>query len=89
VGIGPGIAAQLLQAIPAGAGQAPRTRLATAEQCVLPLLRYLRQAQDLRRIEVTRSYRRRRETVGDIELGRYRLPNARPSNCRVHPREMR
>jgi len=67
-GIGPGIEAKVLQAIAAGAGQAPRTKVATAEQFVLPLPQHLRQAPGLRQIEVAGSYRRRRETVGDIDI---------------------
>ena len=44
---------------------APRTKLVTAEQFVLPLLQHLRQAPGLRQVEVAGSYRRRREAVGD------------------------
>jgi len=67
-GIGPGIEAQVLRAIAAGAGQAPRTRLATAEQIVAPLLRHLRQADGVLQVAAAGSYRRRRETVGDLDI---------------------
>jgi DNA polymerase (family 10) len=67
-GFGPAIAATLLRAIAAGTGQAQRTRLATAEQIVAPLLRHLRQAKGVRQVEVAGSYRRRRETVGDLDV---------------------
>lgn len=75
-GIGPGIEAKVLQAIAAGAGQAPRTKLATIEQFVLPLLKHLRQAPGLRQIEVAGSYRRRQETVGDIDIVAAAEPSA-------------
>src|SRR6266545_1504296 len=45
-----------------------RMLLADAEQFVEPLLDWLRQSRDLERLEVAGSYRRRRETVGDIDL---------------------
>ena len=45
-----------------------RMLLADAEQIVEPLLDWLRQAPGLTRLEVAGSYRRRRETVGDIDL---------------------
>jgi DNA polymerase (family 10) len=67
-GFGPGIEAKLLRAIAAGAGQAQRTKLATAEQIVVPLLRHLRQAEGVLQVEVAGSYRRRRETVGDLDI---------------------
>lgn len=67
-GIGPGIEAKVLRAIAEGAGQAQRTKLATAEQIVVPLLRHLRRAEGVRQAEVAGSYRRRRETVGDLDI---------------------
>ena len=67
-GFGTGIEARVLRAIAEGAGEAPRTRLATAEQIVAPLVAYLRATDGVRQIEVAGSYRRRRETVGDIDI---------------------
>ncbi|MCH7494078.1 DNA polymerase III, partial [bacterium] len=43
-------------------------RLADAERYVQPLVEYLTQAKGLERIEIAGSYRRRCETVGDIDL---------------------
>jgi len=45
-----------------------RMLLADVEQIVDPLLEWLRQSPGLERLEVAGSYRRRRETVGDIDL---------------------
>jgi DNA polymerase (family X) len=45
-----------------------RMRLADADAHVEPLLAHLRAAPELVRLEVAGSYRRRRETVGDIDL---------------------
>jgi len=45
-----------------------RWRLATAEQVVAPLLRHLETARGVERVAVAGSYRRRKETVGDIDI---------------------
>ena len=45
-----------------------RLLLSEAERYVEPLLAYLREAPGLERVEVAGSYRRRRETVGDVDL---------------------
>jgi len=45
-----------------------RTRLADVDALVAPLLRRLRRVEGVRRAEVAGSYRRRRETVGDLDL---------------------
>ncbi|HVT14593.1 MAG TPA: helix-hairpin-helix domain-containing protein [Thermoanaerobaculia bacterium] len=45
-----------------------RSLLAEAERFVEPLLGYLRESPEIDRLEVAGSYRRRRETVGDIDL---------------------
>ena len=66
-GIGAVIEAKVLRATE-HAGVPARTKLATAEQIVAPLLAHLRQADGVRQIEVAGSYRRRRETVGDLDI---------------------
>ncbi len=45
-----------------------RFKIADADQHVEPLVAYLRQHTAVERLEVAGSYRRRRETVGDIDL---------------------
>ncbi len=45
-----------------------RFRLSEADGHVSPLLEWMEGAEDLQRIEVAGSYRRRKETVGDIDL---------------------
>jgi DNA polymerase (family 10) len=67
-GIGTGTEAKVLHAIAEEAGQPTRTLLATAEQVVPPLLCHLRHAAGVSRVEVAGSYRRRRETVGDVDI---------------------
>ncbi|MDH3446043.1 MAG: type-X family DNA polymerase, partial [Deltaproteobacteria bacterium] len=45
-----------------------RFKLADAEQLVRPLIEYLQAGSDVERLEVAGSYRRRMETVGDIDI---------------------
>lgn len=45
-----------------------RFKLSDADQYVEPLIEYLEQDEAVQRLEVAGSYRRRRETVGDIDL---------------------
>jgi DNA polymerase (family 10) len=45
-----------------------RFRIADAEQYVEPLVAYLSASDDVERLEVAGSYRRRRDTVGDIDI---------------------
>ena len=67
-GFGAGLAAKIVHALAAGAGAAPRTLLAVAEQTAKPLLAYLRQAEGVSAAEIAGSFRRRRETVGDLDI---------------------
>nr|MDA8252168.1 DNA polymerase/3'-5' exonuclease PolX [Rhodospirillales bacterium] len=66
--LGAGIEAKLRQALAAPAEQARRIRLREAEQIAQPLLRRLRGTADVMQAEVAGSYRRRRETVGDLDV---------------------
>lgn len=45
-----------------------RFKISEADQLIQPLLEYLRELDGIEQIEVAGSYRRRRETVGDIDL---------------------
>ena len=68
----PGFGEKTQQKILAGIGDhrqhTSRLLLADAEQFVEPLLEWLRPSPDLERLEVAGSYRRRRETIGDVDL---------------------
>jgi DNA polymerase (family 10) len=48
--------------------QGSRSLLNAAERAVEPLLAYLREITEVERLEVAGSYRRRQETVGDVDL---------------------
>ncbi len=67
-GFGEGIIAKLEQALAQGAGEIERMKLAEADQIVAPLLAALRKAKNVAHAEVAGSCRRRRETVGDIDI---------------------
>lgn len=68
----PGFGAKTQEKILAGIAEhrqhASRLLLSEAERSVEPLLAWLREIPDLERLEVAGSYRRRCETVGDIDL---------------------
>jgi DNA polymerase (family 10) len=67
-----GFGAKTEESIKAGierlAASEKRTKLVNAEEIVTPLLAYLKQTEGLSDIEVAGSYRRRRETVGDLDI---------------------
>lgn len=67
-GFGPKTEGNIAAAIESFRGRQGRTLLSDADQYVQPLLRYVRAAEDVQRAEVAGSYRRRKETVGDIDL---------------------
>jgi DNA polymerase (family 10) len=68
----PGFGAKSQEKILAGIAEyrqhGSRILLNEAERSVEPLLAYLRETPELERLEVAGSYRRRKETVGDIDL---------------------
>jgi DNA polymerase (family 10) len=68
----PGFGAKTQEKILAGIQEfrqhVSRMLISDAERFVEPLLAYLREAPEVERLEVAGSYRRRRETVGDIDL---------------------
>lgn len=71
-GFGQKVEQNILQALRARASgmeklQA-RIKRAEAEQIVAPLMKYLRQIKDLSNGEVAGSYRRKQETVGDLDI---------------------
>ena len=49
-------------------GEEVRTKINEAQQIVEPLLDYLEQVEGVKQIDVAGSYRRRRETVGDLDI---------------------
>ncbi len=58
----------ILEEIERYTGMEERTLLAEADQYVRSLTEYLQDAPGLERLEVAGSYRRRKETVGDIDI---------------------
>jgi len=68
----PGFGVRTEQLIAARAARAAtaehRLRLADAEQVARPLVEYLRGLDGVQRVEVAGSFRRRRETVGDLDV---------------------
>ncbi|MFO1207071.1 MAG: DNA polymerase/3'-5' exonuclease PolX [Burkholderiales bacterium] len=67
-GFGEKTEAHILQAIEARLGEVPRFRLAVAAQHAEALVAYLEQAPGVRQVVVAGSYRRMKETVGDLDL---------------------
>lgn len=66
-GFGEKTQAKILQDLREQKGE-KRTRLDIAEQTVQPLVRYLKQGPDIQQVIVAGSYRRRKETVGDLDI---------------------
>lgn len=67
-GFGAKTEANILQAVEAHLSKTRRLKLATAAQYAESLLAWLRGAPGVARIEVAGSYRRMRETVGDLDI---------------------
>ena len=67
-GLGPTLEARILRSIADAKIRSARHRLADAEAAVAPLVEYLKADKSVRRIEVAGSYRRRAETVGDVDI---------------------
>ncbi|HEU5284028.1 MAG TPA: helix-hairpin-helix domain-containing protein, partial [Burkholderiales bacterium] len=59
---------KILEAAQHQLAQTPRVKLAVAAQHGEPLAAYLRTAPGVRHVQITGSYRRMRETVGDLDL---------------------
>ncbi|PNT89541.1 DNA polymerase/3'-5' exonuclease PolX [Coxiella burnetii] len=45
-----------------------RMKLADAEKIAVPLLDYLKKAPDIKKVDIAGSFRRRKETVGDLDI---------------------
>lgn len=45
-----------------------RIKLSVADQYALPLVEYLKKDENIKKIEIAGSYRRRQETIGDIDI---------------------
>jgi len=67
-GFGEKIQKNILEGIESYRSQQGRFKLSDADQYVLPLKAYMEKAPGVERIEVAGSYRRRKETVGDIDI---------------------
>jgi DNA polymerase (family 10) len=67
-GFGPKTQAAILERLGRHTGQVHRVRLADAEQIVKPLLEHLSAAPGMEEVVVAGSFRRRMETVGDIDI---------------------
>jgi DNA polymerase (family 10) len=59
---------RILEALAHHAGAETRIRLAAAEEVARPLMDYLANGKAVARVVVAGSYRRRRETVGDLDI---------------------
>lgn len=59
---------RILDAIQAQQSKKKRFRIDVAEQVVQPLMKYLRALKETKRIEVAGSFRRRQETIGDLDI---------------------
>jgi len=67
-GFGPTLQANILKGIADEKVRSTRHRLAEAEAYVKPFVEYLRAGTPLQQVEVAGSFRRRQETIGDIDI---------------------
>ncbi|MFP4343987.1 MAG: DNA polymerase/3'-5' exonuclease PolX [Anaerolineales bacterium] len=67
-GFGEKIEQQILKDLQREDRQDERVRIDVAEEIIQPLVRYLKSLEGAERVEVAGSYRRRKETVGDLDL---------------------
>jgi len=58
----------ILRRMAAWSGQEPRILLAEAEGIAAPLLEHLEHSKGVKRLTIAGSYRRRKETVGDLDI---------------------
>lgn len=79
-GFGPGIHARLTQALAEnqGAPSQQRVPFSVATQYATPLMKFLESLQGVRRVEIAGSYRRGRDTVGDLDVLVSAARDARP-----------
>lgn len=67
-GFGKRVEQRILEALNARMSKARRFRIDTATQVVEPLIAWLKARRETTRIEVAGSFRRRQETVGDLDI---------------------
>lgn len=67
-GFGPKIEQNILKAVEHHISSEQRTKLMTAEQIAVPLVHYLEAMPGVGKVTIAGSYRRRRDTVGDIDI---------------------
>lgn len=67
-GLGPKTEKKILEDLERWSAEEKRTRRDVAEERVEPLLDFLRNLEAVERVEAAGSYRRRKETVGDLDI---------------------
>jgi DNA polymerase (family 10) len=67
-GLGPKTEEKVLEDLERWSAEEDRTRRDVAEERVEPLLTYLRELEGVGRVEAAGSYRRKKETVGDLDV---------------------
>jgi DNA polymerase (family X) len=67
-GFGPKLERQILDSIEDGSDEKNRTLLMVAEQMAEPLREYIAESSDVDQVAIAGSYRRRRETIGDLDM---------------------